>query len=226
MAEQTMTIKGFMSKLYRHPLLQDIPLETVVDYMVDFMRIVGCPNIFTEKTESLKVKDYRAQLPCDYYQMIQVRACQGEVFRYTTDSFHMSPNKENSADLTYKVQGNFIYTSIKEGTIEIAYQAIDTDEDGFPLLPDNSSFTRALEAFIKKNWFTILFDMGKITQQSLQLAQQDYAWAVGDCQSEFSRLTIDKAESFFNSWRTLILRDTEHNRGFINNGSKEYLRRH
>jgi hypothetical protein len=37
------------------------------------MRIVGMPNMFIEKTEELKIEDYRAQLPCDFYQMIQVR---------------------------------------------------------------------------------------------------------------------------------------------------------
>lgn len=208
--------------------MQDVTLETAVDYCVDFMRIVGIPNMFEEKTEIIPIKEYRGVLPCDYYQTIQVRQVNGEVFRYSSDSFHMSKNgsQERSADLTYKIQSNFIYTSIEEGCIEMAYEAIATDDDGFPLIPDNSSFTRALELYIKKQHFTILFDMSKITPQVLQQTLQDYAWAVGDCQTEFNRLSLDKAESLFNSWRTLILRDTEHRRGFVNNGSKEYIRLH
>ena len=106
----------------------------------------------------------------------------------------------------------------------MAYLAIATDSEGYPLLPDNSSYTRALELYIKKQWFTILFDLGKIGPAVLQNTQQEYAWAVGDCQSEFNRLSIDKAESFFNSWRTLILRDSEHRTGFRNNGTKEVLK--
>ena len=133
-------------------------------------------------------------------------------------------SKEEFTDLTYKIQGNIIYTSIKEGEIEVAYLAIATDSEGYPLLPDNSSYTRALELYIKKQWFTILFDLGKIGPAVLQNTQQEYAWAVGDCQSEFNRLSIDKAESFFNSWRTLILRDSEHRTGFRNNGTKEVLK--
>ena len=78
--------------------------------------------------------------------------------------------------------------------------------------------------YIKKQWFTILFDLGKINPAVLQNVQQEYAWAVGDCQTEFNRLSIDKAESFYNSWRTLILRDTEHRTGFINNGTKVRLK--
>ena len=228
MAESYRKIRLILDKIMRHPLMRDISLETVVDYTVDFMKIVGVPSMFMEKTEIVEVKNYRAKLPCDYYQMIQVRKINGPAFRYSSDSFHMSECKDNNkrdlADLTYKIQGNLIYTSIEEGEIELSYEAIATDSEGYPLLPDNSSFTRALELYIKKQWFTILFYLVKINPNVLQNVQQEYAWAVGDCQTEFNRLSIDKAESFYNSWRTLLLRDTEHRTGFINNGTKERLK--
>lgn len=230
MAERYVNIRYILDRIMQHPLLQDITLEQAVAYTIDFMRIVGVPSMFEEKTDILSIKNYRALLPCDYYSMIQVRKLNGSPLRYSTDSFHMSECKDNdtrkSGDLTYKIQGNIIYTSFESDDIEVAYQAILVDKEGYPLLPDNSSFTRALELYIKKQWFTVLFDLGKISGQVLQNTQQEYAWAVGDCQSEFNRLSIDKAEAFYNSWRTLILRDSEHKTGFINNGSKEYLKIH
>ena len=135
----------------------------------------------------------------------------------------MSDIKSN-IDLTYKIQGGYIFTSIKEGTIEISYQAILLDEEGFPLIPDNSKFTRALEAYIKKQWFTILFDMGKLQGPILQNVQQEYAWAVGACETEFQKLNLDKAESFYNSWRTMIPRTNGHSTGFIFNGARSNLK--
>lgn len=220
MAEQYINIKVILDKILRHPLMQDLSLETAVDYTIDFMRIVGMPRMFTEKVVSITIDKYRALLPCDYYQTIQVRVPGGHALAYSTDSFHMG-NKGNSS--TYKIQGNIIYTSIESGELELAYLAISTDEDGYPLLPDNSSFTRALELYIKKQWFTILFDLGKITPAVLQNTQQEYAWAVGDCQSEFNRMSIDQMEAFSNSWRTMILRDHQHSSGFIGNGSRQTL---
>ena len=229
MAEQQQSIKVIFDKIMRHPLLQDLSIETIVDYSIDFMRIVGVPSMFEEKVEKVEVINYRAPLPCDYYQMIQIRALDPNynilgAFRYSSDSFHMSDTKPEYADYSYKVQGNIIYLSVPNGLIEIAYQAIPIDSDGYPLIPDNSSFTRALEAYIKKQHFTILFDLGKIGNGPLAQVQQDYAWAVGDCQSEFNRLTIDKAESFYNSWRTLIIRSSEHRTGFLHNGTQEKLK--
>ena len=229
MAEQQQSIKVIFDKIMRHPLLQDLSIETIVDYSIDFMRIVGVPSMFEEKVEKAEVINYRASLPCDYYQMIQIRALDPNynilgAFRYSSDSFHMSNTKPEYADYSYKVQGNIIYLSVPNGLIEIAYQAIPIDSDGYPLIPDNSSFTRALEAYIKKQHFTILFDLGKIGNGPLAQVQQDYAWAVGDCQSEFNRMTIDKAESFYNSWRTLIIRSSEHRTGFLHNGTQEKLK--
>ena len=230
MAEQYIGIRQFTDKLLRHPLLNDLSLESIVDYTVDFMRIVGVPNMFEEKTEKIEISTYRGKLPCDYYKVIQVRYAnaKGRFLRHTTDTFHLSEDKSVSSASkeygSYLIQGNLIYTSTEKDAIEMSYLALKVDADGFPMLPDNSSFTRALELYIKKQRFTILFDMGKINQSVLQNTQQEYAWAVGDCQSEFNRLSIDEAESFYNSWRTLITRPSEHNDNFRNFGTKEKIK--
>lgn len=225
MAQSYQSIRVILDKVLRHPLMQDITFETAVDYAVDFMRIVGCPNIFTDKVVTLEIEDYRAPLPCDFYEMNQVRGAKSKVcYRYATDSFHLSQRGDYNTDATYKIQGDIIYTSRKEEDIEISYRAIELDDEGLPLIPENSSFTRALELYIKKQVFTTLFDLGKISQAVYNNTQQEYAWAVGDCQSEFVRMSLDQAESFFNSWKTLLIRDTSHRDGFINNGAKEYTR--
>lgn len=225
------SIRQIIDNCLHHPLLQDLTLERAVAYAVDFIRILGIPNTFLEKTQTLEVKDHRALLPCDFHEMIQVRTGDnkcgnyyGGAMRYSTDDFHFSDQKEETSDLTYKVQGRVIFTSIKNGNIEIAYNAIAIDEDGFPLIPDNSTFTRALELYIKKQCFTILFDLGKINQNVYQNVQQEYAWAVGQAHSDLIKPTIDEMESITNSLNTLIPRVNEHHKGFRTNGSKEHIR--
>lgn len=225
-----------MDKITRHPLMQDIPFETVIDYAVDFIRLVGTPPSFVDKTAIIDIHNYRGELPCDFYEMIQVRLAYDEkhrvenhapTFRYTTDSFHMSPNKPHVSDLTYKLQGNCIFTApLEEGKIEIAYRALPIDEEGYPLIPDNSAFSRALEMYIKKQWFTIQYDLGKISQAVMAKTDQDYAWAVGQAQTDLIRPTIDQMESISNMWNTLIPRAQEHRKGFIHTGSKEHIKTH
>lgn len=226
--ERYINIRQILDNLLHHPLLQDLSFERAINYAVDFIRIVGCPRIFNEKTVKLKVEDYRALLPCDYHKMIQVRTCacgKTDTFRYSTDSFHMSEDKYcNLPDLTYKIQGQVIFTSIKKGEIEIAYEAMSVDDEGYPLIPDNSSFSRALELYIKKECFTILFDLGKISPQVYNNTLQQYSWAVGQAQSELVKPTIDQMQAITNSWNTLIPRATSHATGFVTDGTMERLK--
>lgn len=227
------SIKVILDDLLHHPLLQDLTLERVVAYTVEFIRLVGMPTIFYEKTQEVEVKNHRGLLPCDFHEMIQVRTNHekcghyvGGVFRYSTDNFHMSDTKHESSDYTYKIQGSVIYTSLKEGTIEIAYRALAVDDEGYPLIPDKSSFTRALELYIKKQCFTILFDLGKINQAVFANVQQDYAWAVGQAQSDLIRPSIDEMQSITNALNTLVPRVNEHSKGFITDGSTERIKLH
>ena len=225
-----------MDKITRHPLMQDIPFETVIDYAVDFIRLVGTPPSFVDKTAIIDIHNYRGELPCDFYEMIQVRLAYDEkhrvenhapTFRYTTDSFHMSPDKPHVSDLTYKLQGNCIFTApLEEGQIEIAYKAMPIDDEGYPMIPDNSVFSRALEMYIKKQWFTIQYDMGKISQAVMAKTDQDYAWAVGQAQTDLIRPTIDQMESISNMWNTLVPRAQEHRKGFVHEGSREHIKIH
>lgn len=229
MAERYTNIRVILDKLLRNPLLQDLNLETAIDYTVDFMRIVGTPAIFENKIAIIDIENYRGDLPEDYYQMIQVRNAEDKIVaRHTTDTFHLSENKSTLPNeltpFTYKIQGNVIYSSMEKGKLEISYEAILLDEDNIPLIPDNSSFTRALGWYIKKEWYTILFEQGKISQQVLYNTQQEYAWSVGDCQTEFNRLSIDKAESLANMWKSFIARDNEHSYGFKHTGSRQLIK--
>lgn len=240
---QTTNIRRILDRVMRHPMMRDIPFETAVEYAVDFISLMGTPAIYNEKTAIVRIDDWRGPLPCDFYNMIQVRAagqqhfktCQNwareflPTYRESGHSFHMSPKKPNeflTGEFTYKIQGMVIFTSTKNVDVEIAYHAFAVDDEGYPLLPDNASFLRGLENYIKLQWFTIKFDMGEISQQVFANVQQEYCWSAGDAQSEFSRLDLDKAETLFNSFKTLLPRNNEHWKGFFTNGAKEIWKRH
>lgn len=214
-----------MDRIRRHPMMRDIPFETVVEYTVDFISLLGVPALFEEKTAVVEVHNWQGTLPCDFDRMIQVRSC-GQfpaVYRESTHTFHFSENKvpERVREFTYKIQGMVIFTSTKDTDLEIAYRAFAVDDEGYPLLPDNTSFLRGLENYIKLQWFTIKFDMGELSENVMLNTQQEYAWAVGDAQSEFNRLTPDQAQSLFNSFKTLLPRNNEHWRGFFTLGAQE-----
>lgn len=227
MENKSINIKQLVDKVRRHPLLSDLSMESIVDYTVDFLQIVGMPASFMEEVTIVDITNYRGRLPDNFMEMVQVRTTTNPViyYRYASDTFHTSGNKIHAAPYTYKIQGSYIFTTEKDTTIEISYLAIETDECGLPLLPDNAKFIRALESYIKYKHFTVLFDCGKINGQILEKADQEYCWAVGACQSDFNRLTVDKAETLLNLLNNIFTPINPHQTGYANIGDKVLVRR-
>ena len=225
MAEQYISIKVVLDKLHRNPLLSDVSLETVVDYCVDFMRIVGVPRMFIDKVAIINIANYQGNIPDDFLELIQVRNGWSPL-RQSSDTFHLSENRTNDAlviEDTFIIQGNKIHSTIESGQVEFIYRAINVDSFGMPMIPDNSNFTRALESYIKKQHYSILYDLGKITAQVYNKTEQEYAWNVGSLETDMRKLDLSKAEAFFNSFRTLFIRDNEFYHGWRNDGGKQIL---
>lgn len=228
MEMQFVKIQQVVDNLAQHPMLQDIPFDRIVNYAQELIQVIGSPKLFLEKTALVEIVNYRGVLPCDFVQVIQVRGagCAPREYVATMDSFHTSERKAPYVETpTYKIQGDVIITSEEKEPIEIAYKAIPVDEDGWPMLPDNAVFLRAIEAYIKMRQFNILFDQGQISQQVFNQAQQDYCFYAGQAQTELIRPTLDEMETITNMWNTLIPRMVEHRRGFATAHNKEYLRR-
>lgn len=226
-------IREVLSRILRHPLLQDITLEQAVQYTIDFIGIFGLPKLYQDKEEVIHIEDFRGLLPCDLISINQVKDCKSNIcLRSMTDNFMPEEHYDKiighklPQELSFKTQGQLLYVSFKTGDVLVSYKAIPIDKDGFPLLIDNPVFLKALEAYIKREAFTILFDMGKIAPAVLQNTQQQYAWLAGQLQSEFTIPSISEMESLKRSWCTLLQRTTEFNNGFKNNGDQEYYKLH
>ena len=226
----TVSLKKIIGDIKRHPMLSQVPEETLVDYAVEFLRILDVHETFEEKLATLEIKDYRAVLPDDFDEVIQVRLVGQSkfpiYFRSTTDNFYQSDTKANAVFYTYKIQGHVIYTSpLKEGTIEVAYRAVELDDCGLPAVPDNEHYIRALKAYIKVREFTVLFDLGQLPFPVLQNAQQEYSWATASAVSDMKTPTPDEMESAANIMNSILPRHT-HYRGYADNGSAERRRLH
>lgn len=216
--------------------MQDVNMEQAVQYCIDFVHIFGLPEMYFDKEILVKIEDFRGELPCDLIMINQVKdTCSNICLRSMTDTFFPDGRHRGKRtlgytgyrdELSYKVQNHIIYTSFKKGEVKINYKAIPVDEDGFPLIPDNPTYHKALELYIKVQVFTILFDQNKIKQEVLKHTEQQYSWAAGQLISEYNIPSNDELESISRSWTTLIQRVGDFDNGFKSLGDREYLRQH
>jgi len=233
------SLRVVADKILRDPIFIGLTFESIIDYFVDFITIVGSPQLFDEKITEvpLTVANYRATLPLDFIEEVQM-SINNRVARTATDSFagfytEVDANKpeqeyfqNTTTEVTYKIKGDYIYFSVKEGTVMLSYKCIMTDEDeesedyGIPLLPDDPVFILALKSYIEVEWLKILYRSGKISNQILDEAKQSYAWNVGRYETHSKRLTLGDMESISKMFKSLVARNNEFKTRFKHLGTR------
>lgn len=215
-------------KILRDPTFIGLNFETIIDYFIDFITIVGVPELFDEKftNTEIAITNYRANLPDDFLEEITVQI-DHRIARTSTDTYFgnykeyqdLNYNNEYFPDKrsepTYKIKGGYIYLSKKEGNLLLKYKCIATETDitsvdfGVPLMPDDPVFILALQSYIEVQFLKMLFRAGKINNQVLQMAQQDYAWAVGRYETHSRRLTDGDMETLSRQFKSILTRNNE-----------------
>lgn len=230
MAKRYISLKVVLDRLLRNTLLEGLSYEALIDYTIDFMDIVNNVSSFIEESYETTIKDYRAELPHNFVEVKQLLIDNIPAV-YGSDTFHNQYNKFDNIDkrvaqISFKIQGNYIFTSQKDGNLKMVYTAIPIDEDGFPMIPNDNTFIIALEWYCKLQYYTILFEKGKITDKVYHNTQTEYSWAVGRCQSREHHMNLSEAEAVFNSFTRLLKKTSEFKHRFKNSNSKEIIRKH
>lgn len=228
------SIRRVLDDLTEHPLMRGLTVDQVVRYAVRFIQVVGHVKLYEDKAEKVEIRDWRGVLPCDLVSIVGVRDTESGIYlRAMTDVMPKGLVGEVKSDWpdereepAFKTQGRVIYTSMREGCVEVAYKAIRTDDDGFPMIMDNENYIDALEAYVKKEVFTMKFDTGKINLNVLQNAQQDYAWKVRRLGSELTTPSVAEMETITNLINTNLLSRRHFQQGFRHLGDRECIRRH
>lgn len=192
-----------MDDLLDHPMLQELSYERAINYAVEFIRIVGMPSAFETKKSTIPIENYAAKIPEDCYSILAIEK-DGKTLplNHSTSVYGYDVDKDVSQ--CYTIRGNQMHTSFDEGEIEITYLSLPTDNEGFPTIPEIASYIRALELYIKKKWFTILFDLGKLNVSIYNNIKQEYAFAVGQAQSELVMPTAEEMNAFTKMWNSLL----------------------
>lgn len=216
-------IRVILDNCLQNELLQDLTLEQVVGYVIKFNGIFNIPQLYTQKTTTVHVKDYRGQLPNDLISIIQVRDTRDSIAISELTGTFFSPNNRIKG---FKTQGTCIFTSFSEGDLEIVYLAIPVDDEGYPQILDNAKYKNALELYIKRDRFTKYFEQGKLHQNILQNTQQEYAWAAGQLSEELKTPSMSEWENISQEHNKLIQRFGKFRRGFSDLGVPEIYKTH
>ena len=122
----------------------------------------------------------------------------------------------------YLINNGYIVTSFEDGTIKLHYTAYPTDDDGFPLVPDNIYAKQALEWYIIRQmmlggYVHPVFDWG--------IADQKWGHYCIAAQNDLAYPNLDKMETMKNMFVRMVPMLNRHSDFFIGNETQERLDR-
>jgi len=207
------------------------------------------PTTTTELTELLKqVKDIQTKLADNPDQNFdqELRELNSRIVVleniYTSDTSMLTPlaycstnfpealhcndcvNKSAKCKECYYVDTDKIKTSFTSGQVCLSYMAFPTDDDCFPLVPDDISYKEAMFWYIYKK---ILLG-GQVPVENginYTFAEQQWKYYCTQARNAANYPDIDRYESYMNQWVRLIPNINRAMSGFENLGTRETLHR-
>ena len=133
-------------------------------------------------------------------------------------------NMNAESNETYFINAGKIKTSFKTGTLCLSYTAFPTDEDCYPLVPDEISFKEAMFWYVYKK---LLLRNPNFKPNGIDYAMAEGQWKyyVGQARNAANYPDIDRMESFLNQWVRLIPNISNHDEWFNDLNTREELSR-
>lgn len=241
---KTISLKNIIWRVMNSSFMQDLSYEEAAESALEAIRLIGAPLSYEDRVTNpmLKIIDHKALLPDSLILIRGARAFSGKdepkgigiAMTTATDIYHEGLGCEQSEDncdelgfeVTYTTSGNVITTSFKDGYVEMAYQAIQTDKDGFPLIPDNQDFKLAVEYYIRYRALEPLWEMGKVTDKVFNRVDQMKSWYIGAAQSDMQFRNMDHVEATMNSINRLIINSNAQRNFFKFMGKHERIKKY
>lgn len=229
------SVKMIADRLMQNPIMKDLNFEFIIDHTVECMRLVNMPPIYVSKLEKITINKHKGNIPIDLMYINQVYDSSfGGLIPMNAgqdilhDHYSCLPNgqKINEHGGTYTKNNSKIFTSFEIGEVTVEYKAIATDEDCFPLIPDNVKLIRAIEAYIRFRWYDILHDMGKVSGQILDKVETEYAFNIGQAQSDLIMPDESEMEALVNSITKILPSRYQMNDRMKYLGTRQFLKTH
>jgi hypothetical protein len=117
----------------------------------------------------------------------------------------LSNTTTNQYQLEYKIVPGYIKTNQETGYLMVGYHAIPTDEDGYPMIPDDESFMEALYWYINMKLKYIEWSNGRIRDAIYYHTENKWRFYAKQAYGRaLMPASADELESFKNVWNRLI----------------------
>lgn len=225
------SVRSIFAKLYRDlGSNTELNESDLVEWIGEAMLKIGSYSQNVDKSTELTIANHKVLLPCDFLHPIDLAhnsmpmAWSSKTMRtnYGCDDCNQIPVCiDSSSQDTFYIQDGWLNTSFETGTVCMVYQAVATDDDGFPMVPDNVYFDEALASYCTFKLDRIDWRQGKIPKDAYMESQRDWLFYVNSARGSANMPNEAKLAQLRNVWVRLMPLNNDRNSFFSNNGNPE-----
>lgn len=211
------SVKTIVERVYRRlGVNEDLPEDDMIEWVGEALLRIGAYVQFTPKVEILQVVSGKVELPCDFYKLSEITYSTNDTFKqylsWKNESFINSyfcddckiPLWKNPNEEYFMINNSYIYTSFDTGELCISYLAIPTDEDGYPMVPDEELVIDACSKYIIMNLDYREWRKGAIPDKVYEKSEREWHYGVSAARGALNMPNVHKLESIRNSIQRLI----------------------
>lgn len=220
--------KSIIAKLYRD-LGSNVELNEsdIYEWIGEGLLKIGSYSQNIDKSTTLTIANHRVALPCDFIQPIDIShnsmpmswASKSMITNYFCDTCNNIPSC--CTQDTFYIQDGYLNTSFEDGDVCLVYQAVATDDEGFPMVPDNVYFDEALASYCTFKLDRIAYRQGNIPKDAYKESERDWLWYVNSARGSANMPNEAKLGQLRNVWVRLLPLANERNKFFSNNPNSE-----
>ena len=130
-------------------------------------------------------------------------------------------------DYTYVIKPGYIKTNVRDGYLMMAYQAVPTDNEGYPIIPDNQSYIEAIYWYINMKLLYPEWRQGRIRDEVYYDTRRSWNFY---CKQAYGNAMMpngtEQMETIKNAWLRLVPEINEQDTFFSTLGQSQIIYNH
>jgi hypothetical protein len=134
---------------------------------------------------------------------------------------NLTTNMARDIGFKYTLKPGYIQTNMKDGYIRLSYDAVYTDESGYPMVPDLISYTEAIYWYVTMKLKYPEYLSGKLNREIYYDIRRSWNFYCKQAYGESMMPTGDEMETIKNVWTKLIPDVYANENGYANIGEPQ-----
>jgi hypothetical protein len=236
MINKFVSINSILAKLYRDlDINTEISEASVVEWIAEGLSIIGSYNQFEEISECITITNGKVLLPCGFEKLVDISYNNIPLYwssnqnksNYQCDNCTI-PVCSGSCNYTFYINSSYLITNIEnhddlEANLCIVYLGIPVDESGYPLVPDDVYYSKALSAYVTMMLDRQEWRKGKLADKIKLDSEFEWGFYVNSARASANMPNKAVMENLKNLMTRLASRGHLYKTGFKNLSKPENL---